>query len=207
VPETGNDLQTANVENASCKLALFNRVMQHNLNLSDNAWLMALPRRLDKTVLNILYGEQAETMRGAFVNAGLLPAAVRLIDDQQSCYLYEEIRDLLLAYARHRKWLEADQAKVLHQQLAGLYEERCRQQQTIQPLLERLYHESMMEGEVRIDNISEIFIWNQMAIDFERERQYSKMSQVFNKKSPAISSIILPALSITKLDWFTQGTT
>ncbi|MFI3198853.1 MAG: tetratricopeptide repeat protein, partial [Methylococcaceae bacterium] len=178
IPVSDADLNTDNIEHASCKLALFKRVMQHNLEIADHAWQMALPRRLDKSVLKVLFAEQAETMRNAFVNAGLM-LATRIVSDEQDFRLHNEIRDLLLAYARYKKWLEADESKGLHKKLADVYNQRYQRQSQAQWLLERLYHQLMLEDDADLGPINEPQLLITMAIDLQAEKQYTKMSQVF----------------------------
>ncbi len=176
-PEIGTDLDSANIEHASCKLTLFKRVMQHNLEIADQAWQMALPRRLDKVVLQVLFGERADTLHEAFVKAGLLPAE-RIIHEDQAFRLHNEIRDLLLAYARYKKWLEAEESKALHGKLAASYTQRYQQQQQTQWLLERLYHQLMLEDDADLEAIKDPQLLLTIAVDLEAEKQYTKMSQV-----------------------------
>ena len=176
-PVIDADLDSANIENAYCKLALFKRVMQHNLEIADQAWQMALPRRLDKVVLQVLFGERADTLHEAFVKAGLLPAE-RITNEDQVFRLHNEIRDLLLAYARYKKWLEAEECKVLHKKLANSFAQRYQQQPQAQWLLERLYHELMLEDNANLELFKDPQLLFTMAIDLQAEKQYTKMSQV-----------------------------
>jgi len=176
-PETGTDLDSANIEHASCKLALFNRVMQHNMEIADQAWQIALPRRLDKVVLQVLFGERADTIHEAFVKSGLLPTE-RVSNENQVFRLHNEIRDLLLAYARYKKWLEAEENKGLHKKLANSFAQRYQQQPQIQWLLERLYHQLMQEENTDLGPIKDPRLLWTIALDLQAEKQYVKMGQV-----------------------------
>jgi len=111
------------------------------------------------------------------VNAGLLPA-IRSIGADRGFRLHNEIRDLLLAYARHKKWLDAEAGEVLNKKLADSFAQRYRHQQQIQWLLERLYHEGMLEGYINLEPIKEPQLLVTMAIELEAEKQYSKISQI-----------------------------
>ncbi len=172
-PEDSRDLNTDNIDNARCKLALFKRVMQHNLALEEQTWRMALPRRLDKAVLTLLYAEQADNMREAFNNMGLLKT------EKGIHYLHEEIRDVLLSYARYKNWLDNEQTKTLHQQLADSFKQRHQQTKHIEYLLESLYHQLMSEEQSQLDTIQNTELLFNMALQLETEKQYAKMSQVF----------------------------
>jgi len=170
--EDSRDLDR-DIDEASCKLALFKRVMQHNLDLGEQAWQMALPRRLDKDVLKLLYAEQANTLREAFSNMGLLKT------EKGVHYLHEEIRDVLLSYARYKNWLDSEQTKTLHQQLADNFKQRYQQTNHIEYLLESLYHQLMNEDQTQLDTMQDTEFLNSMALQFQAEKQYAKMSQVF----------------------------
>jgi Flp pilus assembly protein TadD len=172
-PEDSRDLNTDNIDNARCKLALFKRVMQHNLALEEQTWRMALPRRLDKDVLKLLYAEQANSMREAFSDMGLLKT------EKGTHYLHEEIRDLLLSYARYKNWLDSEQIKTLHQQLAHSFTQRHQQTNHIEYLLESLYHQLMTEEQTQLDTMQDTELLVNMALQLEAEKQYAKMSQVF----------------------------
>lgn len=176
-PLYSHELDSANVDNASCKLALFKRVMQHNLELANEAWKMALPRRLDKAVLAILFADKADLMQDAFVNAGLLPS-VRWLDDTV-VRLHEEIRDLLLAYAKHKECLETDETKALHQQLADLFTQRYQSQQQLTPLLEQIYHQSVIEKNNSSKYLNQPELLKKIAFKLHRKKQYREFTQVF----------------------------
>jgi tetratricopeptide (TPR) repeat protein len=180
-PLDSSELISANIDHASCKLALFERVMQHySAELKAVAWKMALPRRLDKAVLTVLFADQADTMREAFVRAGLLPS-VRW-EEGKLVSLHQEIRDLLLAYAKYKSWLETEETKVLHQQLAELFAQRYQKNADIHLLLERLYHQLMADGNADLSHINQPEFLVDMALAFQAEKQYQKMTQVFLKQ-------------------------
>ena len=116
-------------------------------------------------------------MRNAFVNAGLLPD-MRLVSDEQEFRLHNEIRDLLLAYARYKKWLDAKASQDLHKKLADVYAQRYQRQPQIQWLLERLYHQLMLEDDADLESVNEPPLLFSMAVDLEAEKQYIQMIQV-----------------------------
>ncbi len=175
-PETESDLNSDNIDHANCKLALFKRVMQHNLELENEAWKMALPRRLSQPVLELIFAEQADAMREVFTKAGLMPT-VRWMPETHVA-LHEEIRDLLLAYSHYQGWQETEATKAIHQQLAELFEQRYRATREIFYLLERLYHSLMSETNVDLESIREPKILVDMAVKLEAEKQYAQMTQV-----------------------------
>jgi len=148
-------------------------VMQHNLALEEQTWRMALPRRLDKDVLTLLYAEQANSMREAFNNMGLLKT------EKGINFLHEEIRDLLLAYARHKNWLKAEETSTLHQQLADCFKQRYQNTNCIEDLLESLYHQLMNEEQTQLDTIQDTELLYNMALQLEAKKHYAQMSQVF----------------------------
>ncbi|MFZ2404209.1 MAG: tetratricopeptide repeat protein [Methylobacter sp.] len=175
-PEIGSDLSSANIDHANCKLALFKRVMQHNLELENEAWKMALPRRLNQEVLTLIFAEQADAMRDAFAKAGLMPSLRWTA--KTSVMLHEEIRDLLLAYSRYKGWHETEATKALHQQLAGLFERRYQAGRNISYMLERLYHALMSEDNADLEAVKEPEMLEDMAANLYAEKQYAKMVQV-----------------------------
>lgn len=174
-PELGGDLSSANIEQANCKLALFKLVMQHNLDLENEAWKMALPRRLDQEVLTLIFAERADAMMEAFAKAGLMPS-VRWTTET-SVMLHEEIRDLLLAYSRYKGWHETEATQGLHQQLAGLFECRYQAGRDIANLLEKLYHGLMGEDNADLEAVKEPGILFDMARQLNTEKQYIKIIQ------------------------------
>jgi tetratricopeptide (TPR) repeat protein len=175
-PEMKSDLSSANIEHANCKLALFKRVMQHNLELENEAWKMALPRRLSQQVLALIFAEQADAISDAFTNAGLMPT-VRW-SPETNVALHEEIRDLLLAYSRYQGWLDTDATKAIHKQLATSFDQHYQATQEISYMLERLYHSLMSEDITDLEPIKEPKILLDMAVKLQAEKQYAKMAQV-----------------------------
>ncbi|MFZ2727648.1 MAG: tetratricopeptide repeat protein [Methylococcaceae bacterium] len=176
IPETESELNSINTDNARCKLALFKRVMQHNLDLEELAWQMALPRSLTKPILIILFAEKANLLRDSFIQAGLL-SPLRLETD--STRLHDEIRDLLLSYAAYKGWLELEQTKNLHKQLADFFAQQYQLTKDALFLLEQLYHQLISDEQFNLEHINDAEILNNMAIVLEDEKQYQKMSQVF----------------------------
>jgi tetratricopeptide (TPR) repeat protein len=128
---------TDNIEHASCKLTLFNHVTRHVANFEEQGWKLALPRLLNDQILQCLFGDQWEDLKKLYINAGILPF-------KHSVFyrLHEEIRDLLLAYAKHKKWLETPQTREIHQQLAIYYQENTEKSNDEKELffLESAYH-------------------------------------------------------------------
>lgn len=170
--------KSANIENATCKLALFKHVFRHNPELEEQAWKMALPRRLDKAVLQILFSEQAQTIYKAFVNTGLLTAMRwEFWEEGKPVSLHHEIWDLLLAYAKYKNWLETEETKVLHQQLAELFAQRYQKNADIQLLLEQLYHDSKSNRDnyLKYGNDSN-FLWDCIK-SLNKEQRYAEMLQ------------------------------
>ncbi len=114
-------IDVADTEHARCKLAVFTHVMrQTDPALVESVWKLALPRRLDRNVLQVLFGEQAQTLLQVYGNMGIL--AVKR--GQSEFVLHEEIRDLLQFYAREKGFLQSVEADKLHEQLAALFEQR-----------------------------------------------------------------------------------
>ena len=100
------------IEHGRCKLALFNTLTRHIDGLEDQAWKIALPRVLDKgIVLQLFEPQQANAILHNFKIAGVFRVS------GQQFTLHEEIRDLLLAYARSKGWLDTDATRALHGKL------------------------------------------------------------------------------------------
>lgn len=175
-PEMKSDLNSDNIDHANCKLALFKRVMQHNLELEDEAWKMALPRRLNQQVLELIFADQANAMRDTFAKAGLMPT-VRW-SSETNVALHEEIRDLLLAYSRYQGWQETDATKAIHKQLAELFEHNYQVTQEISYMLERLYHSLMSEDNTDLEPVKDPKLLFDMALKLQAEKQYARMTQV-----------------------------
>ncbi|MBS4098058.1 MAG: hypothetical protein KGZ83_14605 [Sulfuricella sp.] len=99
-------------EQGRCKLALLGTITRHIEGIEDHAWKIALPRILDKGLVAQLFApEQARAVRHNFQIAGVF----RKSGDQFT--LHEEIRDLLLAYARSKGWLDSEETRGLHGRL------------------------------------------------------------------------------------------
>jgi tetratricopeptide (TPR) repeat protein len=102
------------IENQSCKLAILQKIINSFGGQGKEAWKIALPRVLDKTVIALLIDDpqQAENIRKNFNLSGLFKKK-----DKDQFTLHEEIRDLLLAYARREKWLDTPETRALHRKL------------------------------------------------------------------------------------------
>ena len=100
------------MESGRCKLQLIGTLTRHIEGLEDQAWKIALPRVLDKGIVRQLFEpEQARAILHNFQVAGVF----RHSGEQFS--LHEEIRDLLLAYARSKGWLDTEETREIHRQL------------------------------------------------------------------------------------------
>ena len=100
------------IEHGRCKLTLINTLTRHIGDLEDQAWKIALPRVLDKGIVMQLFApQQANAILHNFKLAGVFRVA------GQQFTLHEEIRDLLLAYARSKGWLDTDETRALHGKL------------------------------------------------------------------------------------------
>ena len=100
------------IEHGRCKLTLINTLTRHIGELEDQAWKIALPRVLDKgLVMQLFAPQQANAILHNFKLAGVFRVA------GQQFTLHEEIRDLLLAYARSKGWLDTDETRALHGKL------------------------------------------------------------------------------------------
>lgn len=175
--ESVSGLAYVDIEHADGKSALLQHVMQHGANLADKVWPLALPRRLNQAVLNVLFGDHASSVCDTLVKAGFL--SENPLITESVVRLHEEFRVLLLAYAGRMQWLEGDQVKAIHRKLSELYGQRYRQQHKVQDLLEQLYHQFMADDAAGSENVHDGHILHKLALDFEREGQYSKMRQVF----------------------------
>ncbi len=100
------------IEHGRCKLTLINTLTRHIGDLEDQAWKIALPRVLDKGIVMQLFAPQhANAILHNFKLAGVFRVT------GQQFTLHEEIRDLLLAYARSKDWLDTDETRALHNKL------------------------------------------------------------------------------------------
>ena len=100
------------IEHGSCKLSLISTMTRPIAGLEEQAWKIALPRVLDKGVVQQLFEpQQANAILHNFTLAGVF----RLSGQQFT--LHEEIRDLLLAYAKSKGWLETEETRALHGKL------------------------------------------------------------------------------------------
>ena len=99
------------IEHSSCKLNLLSQLTPDDPSLETQAWMLAIPRVLDENILKLLFGE----------DAGKITTAYRLVgafsERGKQYKLHEEIRDLLLAYARSKNLLNTTNTKKIHQQL------------------------------------------------------------------------------------------
>ncbi len=100
------------VEHSSCKLSLIGTMTKHIEGLEDQAWKIAIPRILDKGIVQQLFNrEQANAILHNFNLAGVFRKS------GQQFTLHEEIRDLLLFYARHKGWWDSDETRQIHGKL------------------------------------------------------------------------------------------
>ena len=104
-------------EHGACKLNMLSLLSKDNEKLDQDAWKIALPRILNNEILVLIFGkEKAGQIHKAYQLAGVFTAV-----QQQQFQLHEEIRDLLLAYARQNGWLESEEVLELHKQLAEYF--------------------------------------------------------------------------------------
>ena len=100
------------IEYGHCKLSLMNTMTRHIAGLEDQAWKIALPRVLDKGIVQQLFEpQQVNAILQNFTIAGVFKGR------KQQFTLHEEIRDLLLAYARSKKWLNTKEVAEIHKKI------------------------------------------------------------------------------------------
>lgn len=100
------------IEHGRCKLKLINTLSHHIEGLEDQAWKIALPRKLDMGIIKQLFEPQhANAIVHNFKVAGVFRA------EGEQFALHEEIRDLLLAYAESKGWLNTPETRALHAKL------------------------------------------------------------------------------------------
>jgi tetratricopeptide (TPR) repeat protein len=129
---TEGTLNPEEIEHASCKLAIFNRVTrQLPAHLLDQIWKLALPNVLDEEILSILLGDNIESVIPLYKNLRILNKK----RGDKSFYLHEEVRDLLTFYARNKKYWDSEMAHSLHDKLANLFEVRAKRKQALLPNL------------------------------------------------------------------------
>nr|CRH06467.1 protein of unknown function [Candidatus Magnetococcus massalia] len=102
------------IEHGHCKLNLINRMLPTLEGMEAQAWRIALPRILDRGMVRVLFDEkQANMILHNFKLAGVFRK------ERTQFALHEEIRDLLLAYARSKGLLALEKVKPLHGKLWG----------------------------------------------------------------------------------------
>lgn len=100
------------IEHGRCKLVLIQTLTRSIQDLEGQAWKIAIPRVLDKGIVAQLFEPtQANAILHNFNLAGVFRKT------GQQFRLHEEIRDLLLAYARSKGWLETEETRALHGKL------------------------------------------------------------------------------------------
>jgi tetratricopeptide (TPR) repeat protein len=100
------------VEEGRYKLNLLDRLTRSIAGLDDQAWKIALPRVLDNYIVAQLFeANQARAIQHHFACAGVFRKSGKQFT------LHEEIRDLLLAHARSKGWLDSDDCRALHGKL------------------------------------------------------------------------------------------
>ena len=118
------------IEHGRCKLTLINTLTRHIGDLEDQAWKIALPRVLDKGIVMQLFAQQQAT---AILHNFKLAGVFRVTGQQFT--LHEEIRDLLLAYARSKGWLDTDETRALHGNLWDYISQRYSPQSKLEEVL------------------------------------------------------------------------
>ncbi|GHU23943.1 hypothetical protein FACS189488_07550 [Betaproteobacteria bacterium] len=92
-----------------CKLAMIHRIFGEK---AKQVWRIALPRVLDERMVRILFNKKyAGTIQEEFNESGMFRK------DGEQFALHEEIRDLLLAYARSEGFLDKQKTRELHGRL------------------------------------------------------------------------------------------
>jgi len=99
-------------EHSSCKLRILEK-LSHDTFDGDSAWKIALPLSLNQEIVSILYGEDnAKKIIKRYHIAGIFSTKSR-----DNFTLHEEIRDLLLAYAKSRSYLKSEDTRALYRKL------------------------------------------------------------------------------------------
>ncbi|HGG58857.1 MAG TPA: ATP-binding protein, partial [Gammaproteobacteria bacterium] len=154
------------IEHSACKLHLLQRLNRDNPELEAHGWRIALPRVLDNGILRCLYPrEQAEQLLTHYRRAGAFDEANR-----HRFRLHEEIRDLLLAYARAKGYLETQETRGLHCRiLQYLFEQHDfdpdapeYQDDDAPWLLEAAYHAVQVKSELRRHGVRREAFWNHL---------------------------------------------
>ena len=100
------------IEFARRKLSLLGKLSNHITGMEEQAWKIALPWTFDNATLKIIFPEaQAKAIMQAYNTAGVF----RKVGTRFA--LHEEIRDLLLAWARSKGWLNSDTSREIHHKL------------------------------------------------------------------------------------------
>jgi hypothetical protein len=121
------------IEHGRCKLSLINTMTRHIAGLEEQAWKIALPRVLDKGIVMQLFApQQANAILHNFKLAGVFRVT------GQQFTIHEEIRDLLLAYARSKGWLDSDETRALHGKLWDYLNQTHDGETTSYPLVWRM---------------------------------------------------------------------
>ena len=155
-------------EHASCKLALLGRITSHVEGVQEKGWRIALPHYLDKEILGVLFGEEAQAVREAYQFAGVFTTGLELFT------LHEHIRDLLLAAARHRGSLADREIYTVHQRLAGHFEELgaeadndgCIHWRVPRFALEAAYHKLMGDPRLITKGVDVETLWNNLGTSY-----------------------------------------
>ena len=100
------------IESGRCKLQLLGTLTHHIEGLEGQAWKIALPRILDKGIVSQLFNQdQAQAVLRNFNIAGVFRRK------GSTFILHEEIRDLLLAYARSKEWIDTVETRAIHDKI------------------------------------------------------------------------------------------
>ena len=180
-------------EHASCKLALLGRITSHVEGVQEKGWRIALPHYLDKEILEVLFGEEAQAVREAYQFAGVFTAG------WERFALHEQIRDLLLAEARHRGILTAPETHQLHTRLAKHYEHNGREMGDDGQLhwsdnrlaLEAAYHRLMNDTRFAAKGIEAESLWKELSASWylTAEQKWALAGELANWKKQQLEEL------------------
>lgn len=175
IPQADRNYQDMDKDDI-CKLFLFERVMPPH---KENSWLIALPRYLDNETLICLFGNQGDMLFHALKTFGLL---YQSSIDKKYLKLHDEIKTILLNYAKQQNLLDSFESKKKHQSLVVLYKEREQgKQKNNLSLVNQLYHQLMAgnSAEIELENVEDSQLLVALAVALQHTEEYSIMTQVF----------------------------
>ncbi|MEY3221084.1 MAG: hypothetical protein RIT27_2441 [Pseudomonadota bacterium] len=120
-----------------CKLALIYRLFKRESDIHQ-LWKIALVHYLDRNILAVLFGEQADTIRFIFQKAGLLST-----NHQAIFVLHAEIHRLFLNFTKQQGFLEHLETQMLYVKLIQYFEKRVITEEN--PLLKNLLQEEIKQ--------------------------------------------------------------